>query len=507
MKPEYEVIIVGTGFAGLGMAIRLKRAGIHNFVVLEKDDGVGGTWRANHYPGAACDVQSHLYSFSFEQYPGWSRMFAEQKEILAYLEHCADKYQLRPHLRCNVEVKRAHYNDDSASWTVELGSGQKLTARFLVSGCGGLSRPAYPKIEGLEGFQGAMFHTARWRHDVPLRGKRVAVIGTGASAIQVVPAIVDEVGALKLFQRTPPWIMEKPDRAISSAEKRMFARFPRLQTLARARLYSALEARVMGFVVAPKLMEVVEKRALAYLEERVKDPVLRKKLTPSYRIGCKRVLMSNEYFEALQRPNAEVLTDGIREVRAHSIVTQDGREHELDAIVLATGFQAADAVAPFEIRGKRGVDINEQWRDGAEAHKGTTVSGFPNFFILSGPNTGLGHSSMVYMIESQIQYAMAAIGHARAEGLASINVRREAQDRYNAALQERMSTTVWATGGCTSWYTTASGKNTTLWPGFTFQFRKQTQHFDAENYELVKAGAGREARPAPVSPIAAGEAL
>jgi cation diffusion facilitator CzcD-associated flavoprotein CzcO len=506
MKPEYEVIIVGTGFAGLGMAIRLKRAGIHNFVILEKDDGVGGTWRANHYPGAACDVQSHLYSFSFEQNPNWSREFAEQKEILAYLEHCADKYQLRPHLRCNVEVQRALYNDDSASWLVELSSGQKLSARFVVSGCGGLSRPSYPNIAGLDGFQGAMFHTARWRHDVPLQGKRVAVIGTGASAIQVVPAIVDQVGTLKLFQRTPPWIMEKPDRAITATERRMFARFPRLQTLARGRLYSQLESRVMGFVVAPKLMEVVEKRALAYLEERVADPVLRKKLTPNYRIGCKRVLMSNEYFEALQRPNADVVTNGIREVRAHSIITQDGREHEVDAIVLATGFQAADAVAPFEIRGKHGVDINEQWRDGAEAYKGTTVSGFPNFFILSGPNTGLGHSSMVYMIESQIQYAMEAIGHARAEGLAAIDVRREAQDRYNAELQQRMAKTVWATGGCTSWYTTASGKNTTLWPGFTFQFRKQTQRFDAENYELLQAGAGR-ARPTAVSPVAAGDAL
>jgi cyclohexanone monooxygenase len=490
MKPEYEVIIVGTGFAGLGTAIKLKQAGIHNFVILEKDDGVGGTWRVNNYPGAACDVQSHLYSFSFEQNPNWSRQFAEQKEILAYLEHCADKYELRPHLRCNVEVKRATFNEDSALWQLELSSGQKLSSRFLVSGCGGLSKPSYPRIAGLEGFQGDIFHTARWRHDVGLAGKKVAVIGTGASAIQVVPSIVDKVGQLKLFQRTPPWVMEKPDRAITATEKKAFARFPRLQTLARGRLYSELEARVMGFVVAPKIMEVVEKRALSYMDEVVKDPVLRKRLTPSYRIGCKRVLMSNEYFQALQRPNAELVTDGIVEVRAHSIVTKDGQEHAVDAIILATGFQAADATSPFDLHGKGGLSLNEHWRDGAEAYKGTTVAGFPNFFILSGPNTGLGHSSMVYMIESQIQYAMEAILHARANGLASVDVQRGVQDQYNSELQQRMGKTVWATGGCTSWYTTASGKNTTLWPGFTFQFRKQTKQFDAENYELVRTGAG-----------------
>ncbi|HEX6244437.1 MAG TPA: NAD(P)/FAD-dependent oxidoreductase [Polyangiales bacterium] len=494
MKPEYEVIIVGTGFAGLGMAIRLKQAGIHNFVILEKDDGVGGTWRANSYPGAACDVQSHLYSFSFEQNPNWSRMFAEQKEILAYLEHCTDKYHLRPHLRCNVEVKRGVYNEDSASWQVELSNGQKLSARFLVSGCGGLSRPSYPKIAGLESFQGAMFHTARWRHDVDLSGKRVAVIGTGASAIQVVPAIVDKVKKLKLFQRTPPWIMEKPDRAIGAAEKRLYARFPRLQRAQRARLYSTLEARVMGFVVMPRVMEQVEKRALSFMEEQIKDPTLRKRLTPNYRIGCKRVLMSNEYFGALQRPNAELVTDGIREIRAHSVVTQDGSEHEVDAVILATGFQAADAVAPFDLRGKGGLDINEEWRAGAEAYKGTTVAGFPNLFVMVGPNTGLGHSSMVYMIESQIQYAIEAIAHVRARGLASVEVRRDAQRRYNAELQQRMSKTVWATGGCTSWYTTADGKNTTLWPGFTFQFRKETEAFDAENYDAVQASALSESR-------------
>lgn len=490
MKREYEVIIIGTGFSGLGMGIRLKRAGIHDFVILEKDDGVGGTWRANTYPGAACDVQSHLYSFSFEPNPNWSNMFAEQKEILAYLEHCADKYQLRPHLRCNVEVTSASY-DGAGAWHVTLANGEKLKSRFLVSGCGGLSRPAYPNIPGLDTFQGTKFHTARWRHDYDLTGKTVAVVGTGASAIQVVPSIVDRVKKLKVFQRTPPWIMPKPDRVIGANEKRMYARFPRLQKLQRARLYSMLEARAIGFVVAPKVMEQVEKQALAYLEERVASPALRQKLTPNYRIGCKRVLMSNDYFEALQRPNAELLTDGIREVRAHSVISNDGNEHPVDAIVLATGFQAADAVAPFAVSGKGGVDLTEEWLDGAEAYLGTTVSKFPNLFLVTGPNTGLGHSSMVYMIESAIQYALGAILHARANGLQAVEVRREVQDRYNRELQERLKKTVWATGGCVSWYMTASGKNTTLWPGFTFQYRKATQRFDAENYDCVANSAAK----------------
>jgi cation diffusion facilitator CzcD-associated flavoprotein CzcO len=482
MRADYEVIIIGTGFAGIGMAIRLKEAGIHDFVILEKDDGVGGTWRANHYPGAACDVQSHLYSFSFEQNPKWTRNFAPQGEILSYLEHCTDKYGLRPHLRLNTEVKTGRYDEQHGLWHVTLARGQTLSARFVVTGTGGLSRPSYPEIQGLSSFAGTLFHTARWRHDYDLRGKRVAVIGTGASAIQVVPAIVERVGKLKLFQRTPPWVMPKPDREIGARERSLYARFPRLQRMQRKRLYWSLEARAVGFVVAPKIMSVVEQQGLRYLAEQVKDPVLRKKLTPNYRIGCKRVLISNDYFQAVQHPNSELVSDGIAEVRAHSVVTKDGSEHEVDAIILATGFHAAEAVAPFALQGKGGVDLNEHWREGAEAYLGNTVAGFPNLFMLVGPNTGLGHSSMVFMIESQVHYTLEAIKLARQEGLKSLEVRRETQDRFNRELHTRMANTIWATGGCTSWYVTASGKNTTLWPGFTYDFRRRTQRFDAENY-------------------------
>jgi cation diffusion facilitator CzcD-associated flavoprotein CzcO len=438
-------------------------------------------------------VQSHLYSFSFEPNPRWTRMFAPQGEILRYLEHCADKYGIRQHLRVNSEVKRGRYDEESGRWQVTLAGGETLTARFLVSGTGGLSKPAYPNIKGLLSFQGELFHTARWRHDFDAREKRVAVIGTGASAIQVVPEIVGKVRALKLFQRTPPWILPKPDRAISAREQGMYARFPRLMRAQRKRLYWSLEARAAAFVLAPDLMRIPEQSARDYLQERVKDPVLRAKLTPDYRIGCKRILLSNDYFEALQHPRAELVSDGIEEVVAEGIRTKDGRTHTLDAIVLATGFQSAEAAAPFPLTGRGGLELEQLWRADAEAYYGSTVTGFPNLFMIVGPNTGLGHSSMVYMIESHIRYIMQAIKLARAERLRSIEVRREVQEQFNRELQARMAKTIWVTGGCKSWYLTASGKNTTLWPGFTYEFRKRLMRFDSENY-LLEA---QEKRPHP----------
>ena len=303
------------------------------------------------------------------------------------------------------------------------------------------------------------------------------------------------MGKLKLFQRTPPWIMPKPDGDITGAMRSKFERFPALQQLERKKIYWMLEARALGFTVAPQIMKQGEQLALRYLKKKVKDPALREKLTPRYRVGCKRVLMSNEYFEALQEPNAEVITDGIAEVRAHSIVTRDGVEHPVDAIILATGFHAADALAPFELRGAKGVELNQHWRDGAEAYLGISVPKFPNLFLLMGPNTGLGHSSMVFMIESQIHYTLAAIKLARADRLQAIEIRQDVHDAYNVRLQQRMSKTVWATGGCVSWYTTASGKNTTLWPGFTFAYRARTRRFDAESYRLTKQNGSLSSLP------------
>jgi cation diffusion facilitator CzcD-associated flavoprotein CzcO len=354
----------------------------------------------------------------------------------------------------------------------------------LVSGTGGLSRPSYPDIPGVERFAGKTFHTARWDHDYPLEGKTVGVIGTGASAIQALPEIVSRVARVSLFQRTPPWLLPKPDRRFGKRAQALFAEHPWLQRCLRAFIYCAMEYRALGFTnMVPSLQQSAEKRAREYLEEQVEDPELRAKLTPNYRIGCKRILISNDYYAAVQRDNVEVVDQGIAEIREHSIVTRDGREHPVDAIVFATGFHAAESIAPFDVRGREGQDLNQVWRDGAEAFLGTNVSGFPNFFMLAGPNTGLGHNSMVYMIESQIQYTMDALRVMRERRLRWVDVKRSVQESYNKILHERLGRSVWATGGCVSWYKTRTGKNTTLWPGFTFEYRYRTQRFDARNYE------------------------
>jgi cation diffusion facilitator CzcD-associated flavoprotein CzcO len=486
MTIDTDVLIIGTGFAGLGMAIRLRQAGNEDFVLLEQADEVGGTWRDNHYPGVACDVPSHLYSYSFEPNPNWSRLFAEQHEIFAYLKHCADKYGVRPHIRFNTTVERASYDARRGVWEVYCSGERRYRARVLISACGGLSRPSLPDIPGVERFEGKAFHTARWDHDYVLEGKRVAVIGTGASAIQVVPAIAGRVKALTLFQRTPPWVLPKPDMRIRRRDKRRFAEHPWLQRTLRGVIYTLLESRALGFTnTLPRMQLNAEQKAREFLAEQVKDPVLRAKLTPNYRIGCKRILISNDYYAALQRENVQVVSEGIREIRAHSIVSNDGVEHPVDAIVFATGFQAAEAVAPFEIRAKDGRELDEVWREGAEAYLGTSVAGFPNLFTLTGPNTGLGHNSMVYMIESQLQYVMQALRTMRERGVHGVEVKPEVQRAFNKRLAERHARGVWATGGCVSWYRTKSGKNTTLWPGYTFEFRMRTRKFDLHNYQQL----------------------
>jgi cation diffusion facilitator CzcD-associated flavoprotein CzcO len=482
-----QVLIVGTGFAGLGMGIRLKQAGFHDFTILEQAGGVGGTWRDNHYPGAECDIPSYLYSFSFEPNPRWSRSFGGQAEILAYLDHCTDKYGLRPHIRFNAQVTRASFDERTGLWTVGTSDGQTLRARALVSGCGGLSRPSYPEIPGLSSFEGKTFHSARWDHSYPLEGKRVGVIGTGASSIQIVPSIAPKVGKLDVFQRTPPWIMPKLDVVIPERMKTTFAAAPGLQQLARVAIYWLLEWRAYAFVSRPELLKRAQPQSLRYLAAEVKDPALRTKLTPSYTMGCKRILLSNDYFAALQRENVELVSDGIERVTRTGVVTTGGKEHPLDALVCATGFQAAEAVSPFEIRGRGGRDLNEEWKGGAEAYLGTTVAGFPNLFLLTGPNTGLGHNSMVFIIESQIAYIFDAIRTMDERRLRYVEVRQDAQTSYNETLKERLAKTVWSTGGCKAWYTTRDGKNTVIWPGFTFEYRRRTRRFDPAPYDLVPA--------------------
>jgi cation diffusion facilitator CzcD-associated flavoprotein CzcO len=496
MHFKTQIGIVGTGFAGLGMAIRLKQAGIHDFVVMEKGDDVGGTWRENFYPGAACDVQSHLYSFSFAPNPNWSRQFAPQEEILQYLRDCADKFGIMPHIKFNSGIAEGRWDEQAGLWRGLTTSGDSFEARVVVTGCGAFNKPVLPNIPGIESFQGELLHTAKWKRGVDLKGKRIAVIGTGASAIQVVPEMAKVASKMTLFQRTPAWIMPKPNPEYTATQKRRFASQPFTQKLERSKIYAQNELFATAFVVNPKLMSQGEKFARSYLAAKVKDPVLREKLTPKYAVGCKRILLSSEYYPALTRDNVEVVTDGIKEVRAHSVVTRDGREHELDALVCATGFQVSENVAPFQIYGRNGLELNEAWTEGAEAYKGTTVKGYPNAFILLGPNTGLGHSSVVLMIEAQINYALQGIKTVLDEDLKSIEVRAEVQDRFNVWLHKRMSRTVWQRGGCVSYYTTASGKNTTLWPGFTFEFMAQTRNFDRADYVMVKQQPERKRRSA-----------
>ncbi len=485
-----RIAIVGSGFAGIGMAIRLKRMGITSFTVYEAAHDVGGTWRDNTYPGTACDIPSHLYSFSFEPNPSWSRAFGPQPEILAYLQNCARKYGIEPFIRYGTRVNAARFDDAARVWRIELaGNGGETTsveADIVIAATGALSRPAMPRIPGLERFAGKLFHSARWDHGYALDGKTVAVIGTGASAIQFVPQIQPRVARLHLFQRTPAWIMPKPDRAFSGRELRLFRQMPVLMRLVRYALYWQHEMRALAFVGHPKLLERPMKFCLSYLERRVADPVLRAKLTPDYLLGCKRVLLSRDFYPAVTQPNVDVVTTPIREIVADGIVTDDGTHYRADAIICGTGFEVNDAGAPFEVIGARGADLDARWRRGGpEAYLGTSIADFPNFFMITGPNTGLGHNSMIYMIESQIEYIADCLRVLRRCGARTMQLKPDVQRVFNDALQREMQRSVWKSG-CRSWYLSKDGKNTALWPGFTFTFRRRTRRVRAADYQFVR---------------------
>lgn len=493
-----EIAIIGAGFAGLGMAIKLLAEGREDFVVLEKAGSVGGTWRDNTYPGVACDVPAHLYSYSFELNPRWTQPYAAQKEIQEYLEHCATKYGVRKHLRLGVGVKAARYGDQSATWRLELDDGSELECRVLISCAGhGLSVPALPEIAGRDSFRGASMHSARWDHGVELEGKRVAVIGTGASAIQIVPQLAKKAARLTVFQRTAGWVQPKLNGAIGEEARDLFRRKPGVQRALRRVIYGITELMALGLIyeeqVPPlKLLGSIRQwRSRRHLERAVVDPSLRDQLTPGYRIGCKRVLFSNDYYPALAQDHVELVTSGVQEIRAHSIVTGDGAELPVDVIVYATGFEAAEARPRFELVGKHGQTLSELWQDGAEAYFGMSVAGLPNFFFLIGPNSGLGHTSMIVMMEAQFGYVVDALRTMKARNLSSLEVRAEAQRRHNAWLQARLDKTVWSQGGCQSWYRTTNGKNTTLWPGLTLEYRLRVRRFHEEAYALIAAPAER----------------
>jgi len=478
-----RIAIVGAGFSGLGMAIRLRQAGIEDFVVLEREREVGGTWWVNTYPGCQCDVPSHLYSFSFARNPNWSRTYSHQPEIQDYLRDCSRRYQVASKIAFGCEVTAAAWNSEDDSWELETSEGS-LRAKILIAGAGALTVPAIPEIDGRQDFAGRSCHSARWNHGLDLTGKRVAVIGTGASAIQLVPKIQPRARALHLFQRTPPWVFPRTDRSITEAERRLYRRVPLAQKLVRAAVYANFESRAVAMTVDTRLLKGYQAIARWHLRRQVRDPRLRARLTPSYLIGCKRILLSNDYYPALTRPNVELVTDRIEKITRRGIVTIDGCERELDAIVFATGFQVADWPTLHFVRGRDGATLADAWRErGAQAFLGTTVSGFPNFFMLLGPNTGLGHNSVVYMIESQIGYVVDCLRMMNASRISTIEVRPEAQAAYDADLQSRLANTVWASG-CASWYLHPSGRNPALWPSFTFRYRRQLRRFDPRPYTL-----------------------
>jgi len=502
--PEHvRVAIIGAGFGGLGVGVRLRQERISDFVILERAASVGGTWRDNTYPGCACDIPSHLYSFSFAPNPGWTHSFSRQPEIWDYLEEITDRHGLRGHLRLGAEVTEARWDAGLARWRLRIartGAADSpagpdphtdraaetgLTADVLISAAGPLSEPRLPDVPGLADFPGEVFHSARWDHAARLDGKRVAVVGTGASAIQIVPEIQPTAARLVLFQRTPAWVLPRRDRVITGPEKWVYRHLPPAQRLARLGNYLTREPAFAAFVARPGMLKAAQRIAQRHLAKSVPDPVLRAKLTPRYVMGCKRILLSSDFYPALTRPNVEVVGAGLARVAGRTVIAGDGTARDVDAIILATGFRAVDMPIAGRITGADGVTLAQAWGGDMRALRGTTVPGFPNLCLVIGPNTGLGHSSMIHIIESQLRYILDYLATLDRTGAAALDARRGAQERWRAGIERRMASSVWATGGCVSWYLNAAGRNTTLWPGSTLGFRRATRHLDVSEYHII----------------------
>jgi len=487
-----DVAVVGAGLGGIATAAALREAGFTDLVVLERSDDLGGTWRDNTYPGCACDIPSVLYSYSFLPNPGWTRAYPGQGEIWAYIRGCADRLRLRDSIRYRHDVRRCTWDESTGRWDVVTSRGS-LTARVLVVAPGGLSEPSIPNIPGLASFTGTVFHSARWNHHHDLRGRRVAVIGTGASAIQFIPHIQPLVEHLYVFQRTPAWVMPRDDRPIPDWLRRTYAAAPWTQRVPRLLTYARLESRAVAFVSRPELAALAEPAALRHLRRAVSDPDLRDALTPRYRLGCKRVLLSDDYYPALARPNVTVVPHGLAGVEGGTLTAADGSRANVDTVILATGFHGSDPVIADRVHGRGGTTLEGAWGGSPRAYLGTTVAGFPNLFMVSGPNTGLGHNSIIYMIESQARYVADALRGMRAHRVASAEVRADVMRRYNAEVDRRLAGTVWAQGGCASWYQDRTGRVAALWPGYTWQFRRSTRRFDPRDYVLRSAAAADRA--------------
>lgn len=466
------------------MAIKLQQARKESFLLIEKGDDIGGTWNENRYPGCACDVPSHLYCFSFDLNPEWNRMYAGQEEIWEYLKSCAKRYGILPRIRLNTRLREAIWDEAQGLWHVLAGEGMTIDARVFVSGIGALHVPSYPELPGIARFAGPAFHSATWDSSVELEGKNVAVIGTGASAIQFVPQIAPRAGKLYLFQRTPAWIVPKPDFSISETWKKRFRRMPGVMWTFRKYLFWLHEFRVLAFLGNKWMRKSLEEIARHHLEKQIKDPKLRAALAPNYALGCKRVLFSNDFYPTLNRPTVKLVTECISEVREHSIVTPDGTERLVDVLIYGTGFRVTEPMIGIRLVGRGGLEIHDAWRERMSAFLGVTVSGFPNFFILLGPNTGLGHNSVVLMIEAQVRYVMSCLKMMRRRGQKVLSLRADSQEQFVERIVQRMGRTVWQTGGCRSWYQDQkTGENTTLWPGSVVDYMRRTRSAAAKDYE------------------------
>ncbi len=488
-----RVVIIGSGFSGIAMAIRLQRAGIESYTLLEKASRLGGTWRENTYPGAACDLMSFAYCYSFEQKTDWSRKWSPQAEILDYMDHCAEKYGVLPHVRFDSEVVGARFEEDAGVWRIRVrGPGdeiEELEAEVLVSGVGQLHRPAFPKISGLESFEGEWFHSAEWNHDLDLAGRRVGVIGNAASAIQFIPEIAPKVQHLTIFQRSPNWIIPRGDRPYTEAEKRRFTRFPWLAKLYRWMIWGRQELMFPVILGNPRVARRFERAARQNIADHVSDPELRAVLTPDYPIGGKRILIHDDYYPALERENVSLVTSPIDHADAEGLVTADGQRHAFDVLIFATGFETNSFLAPMAIQGLDGRILEDEWKNGAEAYLGITVAGFPNFFMMYGPNTNLGHNSIIFMIECQANYIARCIEALHRRGLRYLDLRRQAMREFNRRLHARLAKTAWARTG-KSWYKTAEGRITNNWSGTTTSYWWRTRRPDLDAYEQV-GGQGR----------------
>lgn len=484
-KPA-SALIVGAGFAGLGMAIRLKQAGVNDFVILERGDRVGGTWRDNTYPGAACDIPSNLYSYSFAPNPEWSRSFSGSNEILDYIHYLVDAFDLEKHIRFNCNVTDLSFQEKAGLWEATLEKGDVVRGRTAVMAQGPLSNASFPNMEGLDEFEGKKIHSARWDHDYDFTGKRVAVIGTGASGIQIVPELVKTVGTLKVFQRTPGWVVPRPDFKTPDWHKKLFKKIPASQKAVRQALFWTHETMAMAVIWNSPLTRVAERLSLAHLHNQVEDDWMRRQLTPDFRIGCKRVLVSNDYYPALQQDNAELITWPIARLAPNGIRTSDGVEHQLDCIVFATGFDVSKSGTPFPVKGLEGRRLDQEWQGGAQAYKSINVAGYPNLFLTFGPNSGPGHNSALVYMESQLDYAVKGILRILDGNLKMLDVKDDVQQRHNRRLQKRLAKTNW-NSGCKSWYLTEDGFNATMFPGFATQYQRQMAQFDEQDYQLVPA--------------------